>query len=83
MFNKFRKVFRKNNRERKIFAYENSEGDKGIIIAYTESEARALYKEKHPKRKIVDDDDYWNNGAYLYEFCELSDKSELYCVFEW
>ena len=29
--------------KKKIYAYENSDGDKGIIIAYTESEARRLF----------------------------------------
>lgn len=69
----------------KIFVYENSCGDKGIIIAETEVEARKLYKEKYPKRNIVDnqDDDYWENGAYLYEFCDLEDKSKLYSLFEY
>ena len=38
--------------KKKIYAYENSEGDKGIIIAYTEIEARRLFQEIYPKRKI-------------------------------
>ena len=32
--------------KKKIYAYENSDGDKGIIIAYTESEARRLFQEQ-------------------------------------
>ena len=74
----------KKMKTRKIFAYENSDGDKGIIIAYTENEAKELFKKEYPERKIADDDDaYYDNGAYLYEVGDLNDKSELYCVFEY
>ena len=38
-----KKAFHKNNKERKIYAYENSEGDKGIIIAQSLDEARELF----------------------------------------
>ena len=70
--------------KKKIYVYENSEGDKGIIIAYTEIEARRLFQEIYPKRKIVDNDDnYYDNGAYLYELGTLSDESKLYCAFPW
>lgn len=69
---------------KKIFAYENYEGDKGIIIADTELEARGLFLERYPDRKIVNNDhEFWNNGAYLFEFSNLEDKSALYCTFEW
>ena len=70
--------------KKKIYAYENSEGDKGIIIAYTEIEARRLFKEQYPERKIVDNDgNYYDNGAYLYELETLNDESKLYCAFPW
>ena len=69
---------------KKIYAYENSDGDKGIIIAYTEIEARRLFQEQYPERKIVDNDgDYYDNGAYLYELEILNDESKLYCAFPW
>ena len=72
-------------RRKRLYAYENSEGDKGIIIAYTENEARMLFKGKYPKRKIVGEetDDYWDDGAYLYEVSQISHKGKLYCTFEW
>lgn len=80
MFKRMKGVFLR----KKIYAYENSEGDKGIIIAYTESEARKLFQETYPKRKIVDTDgDYYNEGAYLYELSELDHESKLYCAFPW
>ena len=70
--------------KKKIYAYENSDGDKGIIIAYTEIEARRLFQEQYPERKIVDNDgDYYDNGAYLYELEILNDESKLYCAFPW
>ena len=70
--------------KKKIYAYENSYGDKGIIIAYTSIEARRLFQEKYPQRKIADnDEDYYDNGAYLYELEILNDESKLYCAFPW
>lgn len=70
---------------KRLYAYENSEGDKGIIVACTEDEAIMLFKEKYPKRKIVgkETDDYWDNGSYLYEVAQLGNKSKLFCTFEW
>ena len=38
----------------KVFAYENSDGDKGIIIARSINEAEKIFHEKYPERKIVD-----------------------------
>ena len=38
----------------KVFAYENSDGDKGIIIAKSIEEAKKIFHEKYPERKIVD-----------------------------
>lgn len=70
--------------KKKIYVYENSEGDKGIIIAYTESEAKRLFQEKYPQRKIIStDEDYFDGGAYLYEFSKLDKESKLYCAFPW
>ena len=51
----------------KVFAYENSDGDKGIIIARSINEAEKIFHEKYPERKIVDNYyDYCQNGAYLF-----------------
>ena len=70
--------------KKKIYAYENSEGDKGIIIAYTESEARRLFQEIYPKRKIAkNDEEYYDNGAYVFEVDVLENESKLYCPFPW
>lgn len=49
----------------KVFAYENSDGDKGIIIARSIDEAEKIFHKKYPERKIVDNYyDYCKNGAY-------------------
>ena len=29
------------------------------------------------------DDNYYDNGAYLYELGTLSDENKLYCAFPW
>lgn len=39
----------------KVFAYENSDGDKGIIIARSIDEAEKIFHKKYPERKIVDE----------------------------
>lgn len=74
----------------KVYAYENSEGDKGIIIANSLDDAKELFAKEYPKRKIVDasreqldqDEAYWNNGAYVFEMGEVS-SNKLYCCFPW
>lgn len=67
----------------KVFAYENSEGDKGMIIADSLDEARELFKKEYPERKLldVDTDDYWNGGADVFEVDSLDKNSKLYCLF--
>lgn len=68
---------------KKIFAYENSEGDKGIIIAKSYKDAKKIFYKEYPKRKIAkNDDEYWNNGAYLFEMGNVS-NNKLYCCFPW
>lgn len=84
MFIKIIKAFHKNNKERKIYAYENSEGDKGIIIAKSLDEARELFKKEYPKRKIAkNDEEYYDNGSYVFEVDVLENESKLYCPFPW
>lgn len=69
--------------KKKIFAYENGDGDKGIIIAKSIEEAKRIFHNEYPERIIVDNDhDYWNNGAYLFEMKEVK-NNELYCCFPW
>lgn len=67
----------------KVFAYENSDGDKGIIIAKSIEEAKKIFHEKYPERKIVDNYyDYCQNGANLFEMDKV-DNNKLYCCFPW
>lgn len=75
-------IFKKS---KKLYAYENSEGDKGVIIATSLSEAIAIFKKNYPNRKVVDVDtnDYWDNGAYVFEVGVLNGKRKLFCPFLW
>ena len=67
----------------KIYAYENSNGDKGIIIATSFNEAKEIYEKEYPKRKIVKYiEEYDNGGAYLYEIGAVK-KSTLFNIFPW
>ena len=69
--------------KKKMFAYECSEGDKGVIVARSYEEAKQIFYKKYPNREIVDnDDDYWENGAYLFEVDTLK-NGKLYCCFPW
>lgn len=71
-------------KEKHIFAYENSSGDKGVIIAENKETAEALFKAKYPKRRILtesdDCDEYTNNGAYLYEAGDV-ENNKLFDTF--
>lgn len=69
---------------KKVYAYENSEGDKGIIIATSYKKAEWIYRKGYPKRKIVNLDtaDYENNGAYLFEVKNVRNNT-LYNAFPW
>ena len=56
------------NEKNKIFAYENFDGDKGIIIAETYEEAEKLYKEDYPDCTIIDgNEDYRSGTGLLFE----------------
>lgn len=67
----------------KVFAYENSYGDKGIIIARNRQKAERIYRKKYPERKITDDpDDYDDGGAYLFEVDKVR-SNKLYDTFPW
>ncbi|HAU87854.1 MAG TPA: hypothetical protein DCW90_20930 [Lachnospiraceae bacterium] len=68
-------------KKKKVFAYENSYGDKGIIIAKSYRGAERIFHKNYPKRKIVDNDaDYWDNGTYLFEMEEVK-NNKLYGCF--
>lgn len=73
-------------KEMHMFAYENSGGDKGVIIAENKETAEALFKAKYPKRRILtksdDCDEYDNNGAYLYEVGDV-ENNKLFDAFPW
>lgn len=67
----------------KVFAYECSDGDKGIITAESLKQASKLFKTDYPERKIASNDkEYWDNGAYLYEV-EAVKRNTLYKTFPW
>ena len=68
----------------RVFAYENSCGDKGVIIASSYEKAVQIFYEKYPGRKIVDciDDYYDDNGAFLFETGAVK-KNALYNAFPW
>ena len=67
----------------KLYAYENSEGDKGVIIANSMEKAKELFLQEYPTRTIVDNNnDYYKNGAYLFEV-EKVQNNKLFCAFPW
>ena len=66
----------------KMYAYENYEGGKGVIIATSMGQARKLFSERYPNRKIAEnDEEYWNNGAFLYELGDV-ERNKIYNAFE-
>ena len=68
---------------KKVFAYECSNGDKGIIIAKSIEKAKKIFNKEYPDRQIVDNDyNYWDNGAYLFESDRVK-NGKLYCCFPW
>lgn len=67
----------------KIYAYENHEGDKGIVIAETEEKAAEIFHKEYPDKKIVDNDRDWRNGnTFLYEVGTM-ENNKLFNVFPW
>ena len=66
-----------------VFAYENYEGDNGIIIADSMNKAEEIFHEEYPEWKIVDNEfDWYNGGAYLEEMDGVK-NNKLYCCFPW
>ena len=69
---------------KKIYSYDNCEGDKGAIIADSLEEAITLFKKEYPDREIASNtQQYWNNGCYISEIGILSEDNQLYVVCEW
>lgn len=71
----------------KVYAYENSCGDKGIIIAESKETAESIYHEKYPDWKIVtpESGEYGSNeikGAHLFEVGAVL-ENKLYSAFPW
>ena len=69
---------------KKIYAYDNYEGDKGIIVADSYDKAIALFKEQYPHREVAKtQEQYLECGSYIYELDCLSEENRLYIVCEW
>lgn len=67
----------------KIYAYENYQGDKGIIIAETEEKAIEIFHKEYPDKKIVDNDrDWWDGNTFLYEVGTV-ENNKLFNAFPW
>lgn len=69
---------------KKIYSYDNHEGDKGIIIADSFDDAVSLFKDEYPDRTIAESpEQYWDHGSYIEEIGPLGGKNGLYIVCEW
>ena len=63
----------------KIFAYENNDGDHGIICAKSMEKAEKIFHETYPKRNL-DSDKSSENSANLFEVGEVK-NNQLHCLF--
>lgn len=69
---------------KKIYTYDNYEGDKGIIFADSFDEAVKIFKEYYPDRNIAEDiRQYWDYGCFMEEVDYVPKKSKLYVTVEW
>lgn len=69
---------------KKLYSYDNYEGDKGVIIAGSLEEAIEIYKKTYPKRKIANNqEEYFNYGCYLVEEGILDGASKLFNTCPW
>ena len=69
---------------KKLYSYDNYEGDKGVIIADSLEEAIEIYKKIYPKRKITNNqEEYFNDGCYLTEEGILDGASKLFNTCPW
>ena len=69
---------------KKIYAYDNYEGDKGIIVASSLDDAILIFNQEYPDRKVAEThEQYCEYGSYVYEIDLWSDKDKLYVVCEW
>lgn len=71
-------------RKKKLYSYDNFEGDKGVIIAKSLEEACEIYKKHYSDRNIANtDEEYLNNGCYIIEEGVLDGRSVLYNTTPW
>ena len=69
---------------KKIYTYDNCEGDKGIIFADSFDEAIEIFKYHYPDRNIAEDiRQYWDNGCFMEEVDFVPSESKLYVTVEW
>ena len=67
---------------KRLYSFDNYEGDKGIIIADSWDEAVMMFKENYPDREIAErHDEYLNHGCYLEEIDFVDDG--LYVTCDW
>ena len=69
---------------KKLYSFDNFQGDKGIIIADSLAEAHSLYRKEYPKHKIANNqDEYFDNGCYINEELDIDGKRGLFNIFPW
>lgn len=69
---------------KKLYSYDNFEGDKGVIIADSIEEAERIYKEEYHERQIAkDQEQYYNKGCYLIEESVFDGASTLFNICPW
>lgn len=69
---------------KRLYSYDNFEGDKGIIIADSWDEAVAIFKEEYPDRQIAEtSEQYWKHGCWMEEIDFMADESKLYITCPW
>lgn len=69
---------------KKLYSFDNHEGDKGIIVANSWDEAVEILKEEYPDREIAEtQDQYCDGGCFMEEIDFWSEENRLYVVCEW
>lgn len=69
---------------KRLYSFDNYEGDKGVIIADSYEEAVMIFEEQYPDRQIAEtSSQYWNHGCYLEEIDFVDDGSRLYVTCDW
>lgn len=67
----------------KIFSYEIFEGDKGVILAHSEEEAKAFLSEDYPEREVTRDLNDYMEGAILLKNEGNADRPRIVAAFPW